>query len=140
MRVRRVRFRLIALVIGVVMAVLISGMGVPERLVQPAAAAVPTSDPEPSVDGRAVPKPKLGKGAEESAPVVKRKDPVWPKPGSAEVEVKSALVQAGELPVRVGAVDSGADVGTVKVETLPTEAVRKLGGVGVAARIEIVPT
>ncbi|WP_433367959.1 polymorphic toxin-type HINT domain-containing protein [Streptosporangium sp. CA-115845] len=67
---------------------------------------------------------------------MERKDPVWPKPGSAEVEVKSTLVRAGELPVRVGAVKSGAEVGTVKVETLPVEAVRKLGGVGVAARFE----
>ncbi|WP_329092257.1 polymorphic toxin-type HINT domain-containing protein [Streptosporangium sp. NBC_01469] len=130
------RFRLIALVIGVVMAVLISGVGVPERLVQPAAAAVPGSDPEPSVDGRAVPKPKAAKGAEESAPVVKPKPPVWPKAGSAEVEVTSALVRAGELPVRIGAVDSGTGTGAVKVQTLSAEVVRTLSGVGVAARFE----
>ncbi|WP_329430527.1 polymorphic toxin-type HINT domain-containing protein [Streptosporangium sp. NBC_01495] len=81
-----------------------------------------------------MPKPKAAKGAEDSAPVVKPKPPVWPKAGSAEVEVKSTLARAGELPVRVGAVDSGAEVGTVKVETLPAETVRTLGGVGVAAR------
>ncbi len=118
------------------MAVLISGVGVPERLVQPAAAAVPASDPEPSVDGRVVPKPKADKGAEDSAPVVKPKPPVWPKAGSAKVEVTSTLARAGELPVRIGAADAAADVGTVKVQTLSAETVRTLGGVGVAARFE----
>ncbi|WP_371778487.1 polymorphic toxin-type HINT domain-containing protein [Streptosporangium subroseum] len=125
-----------ALVIGVAMMVLISGVGVPERLVQPAAAAVPTPGPEPSVNGRAVPKLTVGAGAEGSAPVVKPKPAVWPKPGSAEVEVKSGLVRAGELPVRLGSVAGQGAVGAVTVETLPTETVRKLGGVGVAARIE----
>src|SRR5687767_12576027 len=117
MRVRRARFRLVALAIGVVMTVLISGVGVPERLVQPASAAVPGSEPEPSVDGRAVPKPKDAKGAEDSAPVVKPKPPVWPKAGSAEVEVTSAPAKAGELPVRVANAGAGAGVGvdTVKV-------------------------
>ena len=45
MRVRRARLWLTALVVGVTMTVLISGVGVPERLVQRAAASVPTPDP-----------------------------------------------------------------------------------------------
>lgn len=61
MRVQRARLWLTALVVGVTMTVLISGVGVPERLVQRAAASVPTPDPEPSVKGRAVPRPKAGK-------------------------------------------------------------------------------
>ncbi|MER7212581.1 polymorphic toxin-type HINT domain-containing protein [Streptosporangium sp. NPDC000239] len=115
------------------MVLLISGTGVPDGLVQQAAAAVP--DPAPSVEGRAVPKPKAGKGAEATTPVAKPKPPTWPRPGSAEVEVRTALTKAGELPVRVGT-GSGKGVGKVKVQTLAPDVVRKLGGVGVAARIE----
>ncbi|MEU0520811.1 RHS repeat-associated core domain-containing protein, partial [Streptosporangium sp. NPDC006007] len=116
---------------------LLSGMGVPEPLLQRASAAAPASGPEPSVKGRAVPKPKVNKGAEEtSPPVTKTKPPVWPKPGSAEVAVTSAPVRAGTLPVRVASTRQGGGIGKVKIETLAPETVRELGGVGVAARIE----
>ncbi|MEV8631247.1 SpvB/TcaC N-terminal domain-containing protein [Streptosporangium sp. NPDC051023] len=136
MRARRARIWLTALATGTATALLISGTGVPDGLIQQASAAAPQTDPEPSVNGRAVPKPEVGKGAEETTPVARPKPPVWPKPGSIEVEVKSTLAGAGGLPVRVGAAKAGAGVGKVKVETLAPDAVRKLGGVGVAARIE----
>ncbi|WP_262380260.1 hypothetical protein [Nonomuraea sp. PA05] len=42
-----------------------SALGVPDQLIEPAAAA---SDPEQSVDARPVQEKKAAKGAEESAP------------------------------------------------------------------------
>ncbi|WP_158578653.1 RHS repeat-associated core domain-containing protein [Spongiactinospora rosea] len=87
------------------------------------------------MDGREVPEKKTTKGAEESQPKVKRRAPVWPKAGSAEVGLSGvALAEAGGLPVKVAAV-KGSDVTRVKVETLPAETVRKLGGVGIAAQL-----
>ncbi|WP_189237081.1 hypothetical protein [Planomonospora parontospora] len=131
------RVWLTAAVIAVVMSLLVSGVGVPDGLVRRAAAAAPDeSAPEPSVEGRAVPDAEADKGAEEKDPVVKLKPPVWPKVGSAEVRADAGLERAADLPVRIAAADKAAAVGTVKVETLAPEAVRKLGGVGVAARIE----
>ncbi|MET9246178.1 DUF5615 family PIN-like protein [Nonomuraea sp. NPDC003709] len=134
MRVWR-RLRTMVLVIAVAMAVLISGLGVPDNLVVPAAASVEGPDPETSVDGRPVAKEKVAKGAEESQPQVERKEPVWPQPGTAEVDPGAKAVAAGGLPVRISEVKGAADVGTVKVETLPADTVRKLGGVGIAARL-----
>ncbi|MBB5773691.1 RHS repeat-associated core domain-containing protein [Nonomuraea jabiensis] len=134
MRVRR-RLRTMVLVIAVAMAVLISGLGVPDNLVVPAAASVEGPDPETSVDGRPVAKQKVAKGAEESQPQVERKDPVWPQPGTAEVDPGAKAVTADGLPVRISEVKGAADIGTVKVETLPADTVRKLGGVGIAARL-----
>ncbi|MEV4179640.1 RHS repeat-associated core domain-containing protein [Nonomuraea sp. NPDC049709] len=133
MRVWR-RLRTMVLVIAVAMALVISGLGVPDNLVVPAAASVEGPDPETSVDGRPVAKAKAAEGAEESQPQVDRKEPVWPKPGTAQVDPGEKAVAAGELPVRLSEV-KGAEVGAVKVETLPADAVRKLGGVGVAARL-----
>ncbi len=123
-----------ALIVGLSAMVLISSVGVPDRLVERAAAAVP--DPEQSVDGRPVPKREVPKGAEETAPKVERRKPVWPKAGSTEVSVPEVgkLADAGTLPVKVGQV-KGIDVGKVKVETLAPEAARALGGVGIAARL-----
>ncbi|MFI0420468.1 RHS repeat-associated core domain-containing protein [Spongiactinospora sp. 9N601] len=87
------------------------------------------------MDGKAIPAKKTTKGAEESQPKVKRREPVWPKAGSAEVGLSGrALAEADGLPVKVAAA-KGSDVTRVKVETLPAEAVRKLGGVGIAARL-----
>ncbi|MET7460417.1 RHS repeat-associated core domain-containing protein [Nonomuraea sp. NPDC005501] len=88
------------------------------------------------MDGRPVPVKKAAKGAEESVPKVERRKPVWPKPGSAEVQVAEAgkVAEVGALPLKVGQV-KGADVGKVKVETLAPEAARALGGVGIAARV-----
>ncbi|GGK99072.1 hypothetical protein Ppa06_68410 [Planomonospora parontospora subsp. parontospora] len=137
MRIRRVRMWLTAAVIAVAMSLLVSGVGVPEDLVRRAAAASPDEPaPEPSVDGRAVPDAKVAQGVEEKDPKVTPKPPVWPKAGSAEVQADAGLERAADLPVRIAAADKAAAVGTVKVETLAPEAVRKLGGVGVAARIE----
>lgn len=134
MRVRRMRMWLVTLVVGLVAALLASGVGVPEPLIDKAAAAVP--EPEPSVDGRPVPKAKVTRGAEESAPVVKRREPVWPKPGSAQVELPEVgrLAAADGLPVKVARV-KGGDLAKVRVETLPVTTVRELGGVGIAARL-----
>ncbi|MEO3807294.1 RHS repeat-associated core domain-containing protein [Nonomuraea sp. B1E8] len=122
------------LVIATAMAVVISGLGIPDNLVVPAAASVSGPDPETSVDGRPVTKAKVAKGAEESQPKVERKEPVWPSPGAAEVDPGEKAIRAGQLPVRLSEI-KGTDAGTVKVETLPADTVRKLGGVGVAARL-----
>ncbi|WP_440099377.1 polymorphic toxin-type HINT domain-containing protein [Streptosporangium sp. H16] len=120
--------------IALVSAVLVSGMGVPENLIGRAAAAAPA--PEPSVDGRAVPKKKVTKGAEDSVPEVVRRTPVWPKAGSAEVDLAPVgrVSKAGALPVKVGKA-KGSELATVRVETLPMEKARELGGVGVAVRL-----
>ncbi|MFI7418687.1 RHS repeat-associated core domain-containing protein [Nonomuraea sp. NPDC049684] len=131
----RWRLRTTLLVIAVVMAVVISGLGVPDNLVSLAAAEVSGPDPETSVDGRPVPKAKVAKGAEASQPKGERQKPVWPKPGIAQVDPGEKAVAAGELPVRVATVKGAADVGKVKVETLPAATVQKLGGVGIAARL-----
>ncbi|MEU8151555.1 polymorphic toxin-type HINT domain-containing protein [Nonomuraea sp. NPDC048901] len=106
----------------------------PDQLVERAAAAAP--DPEQSVDGRPVPKREVPKGAEESAPKVERRKPVWPKAGTAEVEVSAVgkVAEAGTLPVKVGQVKGGG-LDKVKVETLSPEVARALGGVGIAARM-----
>ncbi|MFG1970011.1 RHS repeat-associated core domain-containing protein [Nonomuraea fuscirosea] len=124
----------VALMAGLASLVLISSVGVPDQLIQQAAAAAP--DPEQAVDGRPVPDKKTAKGAEESAPKVTRKKPVWPQPGKAEVSVPEPgkLAEAGALPVRVGRVE-GAALDKVSVETLAPETATKLGGVGVAARL-----
>ncbi|RVX42174.1 intein/RHS repeat-associated protein [Nonomuraea polychroma] len=137
MRVWRRRMRLMVLAIAVAMAVLISGLGVPDNLVGPAAASVSAPDPETSVEGRPVSKAKVAKGAEGSQPKAERRDPVWPKPGTAVVDPPAdhKLVAAGELPVRVAAVKDAAAEGKVKVETLPVETAARLGGVGIAARL-----
>jgi RHS repeat-associated protein len=130
-----VRMRFVAFIVGLAAMVLLSSLGVPDQLIQSAAAAAP--DPEQSVDARPVPAKKVAaKGAEESAPKVTPKKPVWPQPGKAEVSVPQPgkLADAGALPVKVGQV-KGVGLDKVTVETLPTEAARKLGGVGVAARL-----
>ncbi|MET7339552.1 RHS repeat-associated core domain-containing protein [Nonomuraea sp. NPDC005650] len=134
MRGRGLRMWLVALVVSLVSLVLISSVGVPDQLIQQAAAAAP--DPEQSVDARPVPERKVIKGAEESAPKVTSKKPVWPKPGKAEVNVPAVgkLADAGSLPVRVGQAP-GAGLDKVTVETLAPETAAKLGGVGVAARL-----
>ncbi|SEU27341.1 RHS repeat-associated core domain-containing protein [Nonomuraea wenchangensis] len=133
MRVRR-RLRTMVLAIATAMALVISGLGIPDNLVVPAAASVSGPDPETSVDGRPVTKTKVAKGAEESQPKVERKEPVWPSPGTAEVDPGEKAIAAGQLPVRLSEV-KGTGAGPVKVETLPADTVRKLGGVGVAARL-----
>ncbi|NRQ38596.1 DUF5615 family PIN-like protein [Nonomuraea sp. NN258] len=126
-----------ALAIGVTAAVLLSGLAVPDTLVSRASASVGTPEPERSVDGREVPEPKVAKGAEESQPKVERRAPAWPRPGTATVDPPAdhKTVPAAGLPVRVGTVKGAADPGKVKVETLAPEAVQRLGGVGIAARL-----
>ncbi|MFB9201104.1 polymorphic toxin-type HINT domain-containing protein [Nonomuraea spiralis] len=123
-----------ALVMGLSVLLLISSVGVPERLVDQAAAAAP--DPEQSVGSRPIPKKKTVQAAEESTPKVKPAKPVWPKPGKAEVSVPPVgeLAEAGALPVKVGQV-RGAALGKVSVEALSPDTAHALGGVGVAARL-----
>ncbi|NJP91609.1 hypothetical protein HCN51_19455 [Nonomuraea sp. FMUSA5-5] len=135
MRGRRLHMWLTALVVSLASLVLISSVGVPDQLLQPAAAAAPP-EPEQSVDARPVPDKKTAKGAEESAPKVTRKKPVWPQPGKAEVSVPEPgkLAAAGTLPVQV-AQAQGAGPDKVSVETLAPETAAKLGGVGIAARM-----
>ncbi|MFC5827206.1 RHS repeat-associated core domain-containing protein [Nonomuraea insulae] len=118
------------------MTMLISGLGMPENLGGPAAAAASVPDPETSVEGRQVPRAKVDKGAEEKQPTVERRDPVWPEPGSAAVDPPSnhRAVPVGDLPVKVASVKGAPEVGKVNVETLPAETVARLGGVGIAAR------
>ncbi|WP_346115202.1 hypothetical protein, partial [Nonomuraea maheshkhaliensis] len=123
------------LVIAVAMTLVISGLVVPDNLVVPAAASVAGPDPETSVDGRPVAKARVAEGAEESQPKAERKEPVWPKPGSAEVDPGEKAVAVGALPVRLAEVKGAADVGAVKVKTLPADTVQKLGGVGIGARL-----
>ncbi|MFI6291209.1 RHS repeat-associated core domain-containing protein [Nonomuraea sp. NPDC050790] len=137
MRNLRRRIRLTAPAAGVAMAVLLSGLGVPDTLVGRAAASVPAPEPERSVDGRVVAKEKVAKGEEEASPQVRRQNPVWPKPGSAVVDPPPGgkPIAAGDLPVRVGAVKGAGDPGAVRVETLAPAAVSRLGGVGIAARL-----
>ncbi|MFC5830642.1 RHS repeat-associated core domain-containing protein [Nonomuraea insulae] len=134
MRGRGLRVWLVALVVGLATLVLISSVGVPDQLIQQAAAAAP--DPEQSVDARPVPDQKVAKGAEGSTRKVTPSKPVWPKPGRAEVSVPAVgkLAEAGALPVRVGQV-AGGGPDKVSVETLAPETAAKLGGVGVAARL-----
>ncbi|MEV0830126.1 polymorphic toxin-type HINT domain-containing protein [Nonomuraea rubra] len=115
-----------SLVIGLITMLMMSGLGVPDN---PVYASVAGPDPERSVDGRPVAETKVPKGAEESQPKVERREPVWPRPGQAQVNLTSKPAKAGELPVRL----SGS--GTVKVQTLPGETVKRLGGVGIAARL-----
>ncbi|WP_214326040.1 polymorphic toxin-type HINT domain-containing protein [Nonomuraea sediminis] len=134
MRVRRVRVWLVALVVALVATLLVSGVGVPEPLVEPASAAGP--DPERSVDGQPLPQKKTVKGAEETTPKVSVQKPVWPKPGTATVTLPEPgkVTDAGALPVKVGQAKGGSP-GKVKVETLAPDAVRALGGVGLAAQL-----
>ncbi|MER6004316.1 RHS repeat-associated core domain-containing protein [Nonomuraea angiospora] len=67
---------------------------------------------------------------------VKHADPVWPQAGTAEITLADVGRVTGKesLAVKVGRA-KGSDVASVKVETLPTEQVRKLGGVGIAAQV-----
>ncbi|MFD9946270.1 RHS repeat-associated core domain-containing protein [Nonomuraea sp. NPDC059023] len=134
MRVRHAQMWLALLIVGLVGMLVVSGIGVPEVLVQRAAAA--GLDPEKSVDARAVPVKQAVKGAEGSARWVKPKDPVWPKPGRAQVSLLAVgkLAAVGELPVRVGPAGRGGP-DKITVETLSAEMVRALGGVGVAATL-----
>ncbi len=81
----------------VVLGVFIAGVGVPDGLVTPAGAAVDTPQQERSVEGRPVAahRPRA-KGAEESHRAKAPAQPVWPKSGSARVNVI-----AGKGPVAV---------------------------------------
>ncbi|MFF0869114.1 RHS repeat-associated core domain-containing protein [Nonomuraea sp. NPDC003560] len=107
---------------------------VPLVLSQEASAAVSGPESEPSVKGHPVPVPKVAEGAEEDQPRVKRSDPVWPRPGHGEAALTGKAVQVGDLPVAVAATKKTTS-GKVRVETLPADAVNRLGGVGIAARV-----
>ncbi|MFF5210866.1 polymorphic toxin-type HINT domain-containing protein [Streptosporangium sp. NPDC000396] len=142
MGVRRARLWATGLAASVAVTVLVSGVGVPEKLVGVASAVSAAPGDEPSVDGRAVPKPKVGKGAEDSAPPVRHKDPVWPTPGRVEVDLSdvAGVRDVAKAPVRIGPARGKARtadpaVGKVGVETLAPDAVRRLGGVGLGVRL-----
>ncbi|MFI9556177.1 RHS repeat-associated core domain-containing protein [Nonomuraea endophytica] len=121
-------------VIGLVLTMVISGVGVTGQPVRQAAAAVQESDP--SVDVRPVAAKRIVKGAEETAPKVAASEPAWPRPGRLQVRVPEPgkLSDAGTSAVRVGRAGGGGPE-TVTVETLSPETARALGGVGVAARV-----
>ncbi|NJP30103.1 hypothetical protein FLW53_39135, partial [Microbispora sp. SCL1-1] len=94
----------------VILGVFVAGVGVPDGLVTPASAAVEAPQQERSVEARpvAVPTPRV-KGEEASHPAKKPPAPVWPKSGSARVNVvagKAAAVPG--LPVTVAAPDAKA--------------------------------
>ncbi|MEU7916656.1 hypothetical protein, partial [Microbispora bryophytorum] len=91
----------------VALGVFVAGVGVPDGLVTPASAAAETPQQERSVEAHpvAVPTPHV-KGEEASHPAKKPPTPVWPKSGSARVDVvagKAAAVPG--LPVTVAAPD-----------------------------------
>lgn len=139
---RHARLWVAGMAASVAVTVLVSGVGVPEKLVETASAVSATPGDEPSVDGRAIPKPKTGKGAEDAAPRVKRKDPVWPIPGRIEVDLSDAASarDAANAPVRIGPARGKSRaaepaVGKVRVETLAPDAVRRLGGIGLGVRL-----
>ncbi|MCT9929956.1 hypothetical protein N5079_06945 [Planotetraspora sp. A-T 1434] len=137
-----------------VLAVLISGVGVPDGLVQEAVAAAPASD-EPSVEGHAVPRAKVVKGAEDAAKPAKRAEPAWPRAGTAEIAVPSTqgLAPVASLPVQVGrakppaptagsskaAIEATetktASLTKVRVQVLDDKAVRRIGGIGFGVRL-----
>ncbi|WP_157252733.1 RHS repeat-associated core domain-containing protein [Nonomuraea typhae] len=133
MRIRHAHMWLVALITGLVAMLVVSGIGVPEVLLQQAAASGP--DPEKSVDARPVAAKKAGAGAEESARWVAPKKPVWPTAGRAEVRVPSGSELAGDGPVRVGRGKGGGAPEKVAVQTLPADVVRSLGGVGLGAKV-----
>ncbi|WP_152990609.1 hypothetical protein, partial [Sphaerimonospora mesophila] len=89
------------------MTVFVAGIGVPDGLAQKAAADTPSSGTERSVEGRAVAPKPVPKGVEDLQEPLKPAEPVWPKAGSATVDLskgKDAVAVPG-LPVSVAAVD-----------------------------------
>ncbi|MBX6168869.1 MAG: hypothetical protein IRY84_14680, partial [Thermobispora bispora] len=99
--------------VGAVVAfgVLVAGVGVPDGLVTAASAATEAqAQQERSVEGRPVvaPTPRV-KGEEASHPAKKLPAPVWPKSGSARVDVVAGkAVAVPGLPVTVAAPDAKA--------------------------------
>ncbi|MGI5157296.1 DNRLRE domain-containing protein [Microbispora sp. CA-102843] len=94
----------------VVLGVFVAGVGVPDGLVTPASAAVEAPQQERSVESRPVAVP-TSRVKDEAASHLANKPPapVWPKSGSARVNVvagKAAAVPG--LPVTVAAPDAGA--------------------------------
>ncbi|WP_155358491.1 DNRLRE domain-containing protein [Acrocarpospora macrocephala] len=138
---RRARIRTIVVTLSA--AVLVSGVGVPDDLLIPAASAAVMDTPEPEpIEGREL-KPEVpAKGAEDRADTPKAKRPVWPSAGKAEATLADKSVQVGDLPVRLakatgnaGGAGPGGEAARVSVETLPQDSVKKLGGTGLAVRI-----
>ncbi|MBE3013090.1 DNRLRE domain-containing protein [Microbispora sp. NEAU-D428] len=104
--------------IGAVVAlgVFVAGIGVPDGLVTPASAATETqTQQERSVEGRPVAAPTPHVKAEEASHLAKKPPaPVWPKSGSARVDVVAGKASAVPgLPVAVAAADAaGATPGS----------------------------
>ncbi|XVQ82666.1 DNRLRE domain-containing protein [Microbispora siamensis] len=94
----------------VVLGVFVAGVGVPDGLVTPASAAVEAPQQERSVESRPVAVPTSRVKDEAASHLAKKQPaPVWPKSGSARVNVvagKAAAVPG--LPVTVAAPDAGA--------------------------------
>ncbi|WP_157530880.1 RHS repeat-associated core domain-containing protein [Microtetraspora niveoalba] len=135
----------------VVFGLSVSGVGVPDGLVQQAAAETRAAEPERSVEGRPIQSKPVPKGAEDVQPPLKRAEPVWPKAGVGRVDLegKEPVAVAG-LPVSVArAKAAGASTGSkvkakaagqespssVQVEMLDGSVTRRLGGVGIAVRV-----
>ncbi|WP_283136453.1 polymorphic toxin-type HINT domain-containing protein [Rhizohabitans arisaemae] len=107
-------------------------------LIPVASAAAPPGPVEKSVAGREVPAVKPYPALERQVKPEKRTEPVWPKAGTAEVDLsegaKGTKHKAGDLPVEVA--KTGADSPSrVRVETLDQETVRRLGGAGLGVRL-----
>ncbi|MFF4772508.1 RHS repeat domain-containing protein [Microtetraspora fusca] len=139
----------------VLFGVFLAGIGVPNGLLQQAAAETPSTKPDQSVEGRSVAAKSVPKGAEDASAPVKSVEPVWPKPGTAVVDVPAASdpVKVPGLPVSVAAVDATpkarstpsstssstppeqSSPSRVRVETFDKEAVHRAGGIGVAVRL-----
>ncbi|MEU8278401.1 DNRLRE domain-containing protein [Microbispora bryophytorum] len=115
-----IRGRLSRAWVGAVVAlgVFVAGVGVPDGLVQPAAADASSPSSERSVDGRPVRVKSVAKGAEDLQKPVKRPAPVWPKAGAGQVDLskgKGAAAVAG-LPVSVAPVEA-PDASTMATAT-----------------------
>ncbi|MEW9533594.1 RHS repeat-associated core domain-containing protein [Microbispora sp. NPDC049125] len=146
----------------VCLSIFVAGVGVPDGLVQKAAAEASSSTSERSVDGHPVgPKP-VPKGAEDLQKPIKRAAPTWPQPGTGRVDLSkgTAAVTVTGLPVSVAPVAAPATLKTttkpdgkasspspsasaalqsspsqIQVETFDNAVARRLGGVGVAVRL-----
>ncbi|WP_228644956.1 DNRLRE domain-containing protein [Microtetraspora sp. AC03309] len=139
----------------------LAGVGVPDGLAQPAAAdTTPAASQESSVEGQPIKvAPPSAKGAEDLHSAPKRPAPVWPKAGSAQMNLTADKkpITAPGLPVTVAAADpsDAADLlkrsvpgaanrkaakqkdspTSVRVETFDNTVAKRLGGIGVVLRL-----
>jgi hypothetical protein len=127
-----------AVVTGVVFALIATCAHVPAQAAKPDGPGWPTATRLKSVPGKAVPaRPrqpdKAAQGAQTAAPPV-----TWPKPGSVEVTLSRASVQsarAADLPVWVKP-DAAKGPDRVRVEVLDQPAAQRAGVRGVMFRVQ----